>query len=753
MNRFILIFIFLNLLIFPQKQLTQEDLKNKDLQELYLMRNEIYARYGRPFKTHELHKYFISKKWYRVDTTFTESRLNDIERKNAELIRKMELELMKENYIKKDNKDMINFRNIINRWQFGEFSKDEIKMLSENGFIVYPSDYEQFFFIYDDNAYKGIASFITTDVILQLYHIFFDFTLRNVERDKLFPLLKKLTEEMILVTKNLYKNTKNERIKKAALLNLAYFSVPYYFLTGDKNFIEPYVKDIVLKEIERCESHSGRFISSIFNHIFDYAQFIPRGHYTREEVLKRFFLAMMWYGTNSFNTEDEIQLIQSLIITKQLYEGRMIDIWKKIYEITEFFSGSSDDLSPFDYMVIIERMWNKIPDYNSFSDDKILKKIKEDIKISSRKRKIITFMEGEPSGPVFRFMGQRYIPDSEILQRLSKWPERPFPKGLDVMAVLGSDVAKDILMNEYKEQERWNEYPYKLDTLINEFKKIKEDEWRKNLYYNWLYCLKSLIKLSNEFRYPFFMNNDAWKLKSLNTSLASWTELRHDVVLYGKQSVAECGDGEEWIPEPPKGYVEPNVEFYKRLKELIVSTKEGLSKRELLTKRIREKFDRFYELVSFLEDVSVKELNKIPLTKEEFQKIFDMGGTLEYLTTTVITDDEGIYNWHEIQSDADKRIPLIVDVHTSLDEVLQEAVGNVFEIYVVVEIDGYLKLARGGVFSYYEFTHPASDRLTDENWQNMIDEGKTPKLPHWTNRFISSKKPHRLFEPRYIEME
>ena len=33
--------------------------------------------------------------------------------------------------------------------------------------------------------------------------------------------------------------------------------------------------------------------------------------------------------------------------------------------------------------------------------------------------------------------------------------------------------------------------------------------------------------------------------KNLNTALASWAELKHDTILYGKQSGAECGDGYE----------------------------------------------------------------------------------------------------------------------------------------------------------------------------------------------------------------
>lgn len=36
--------------------------------------------------------------------------------------------------------------------------------------------------------------------------------------------------------------------------------------------------------------------------------------------------------------------------------------------------------------------------------------------------------DGDPGGLQFRFMGQRYIADSEVLQNLPKWPERTFPK-------------------------------------------------------------------------------------------------------------------------------------------------------------------------------------------------------------------------------------------------------------------------------------------------------------------------------------
>jgi hypothetical protein len=345
-------------------------------------------------------------------------------------------------------------------------------------------------------------------------------------------------------------------------------------------------------------------------------------------------------------------------------------------------------------------------------------------------------------------MGQRYIPDSEILQRLSTWPERPIPKGLDVLAVLGSQQAKRILLDDYKEKERWAAYPDTLDELIREFGELTPTDWRKNLYHSWVWCLKALAQPSNEFTYPFFMQNEAWELKNLNTSLASWAELRHDAILYGKQSGAE-GDGAEWYPNPPKGYVEPNVLFYRRLGELLSFTRQGLESRGLLTERMEEKFKRFMELVSFLEKVSVKELANQPLTNDEYDQIKDIGALLENLTISVMVD-EAVEGWYEVISDVDRNVAVVADVHTSQDKVLEEGVGPAFEIYTIVEIDGYLRLTRGAVFSYYEFVHPASDRLTDEKWQLILKKNEQPPLPDWTREYLSNQAAHEVPEPGQI---
>ena len=52
--------------------------------------------------------------------------------------------------------------------------------------------------------------------------------------------------------------------------------------------------------------------------------------------------------------------------------------------------------------------------------------------------------------------------------------------------------------------------------------------------------------------------------------------------------------------------------------------------------------------------------------------------------------------------------------------ILEEAIGGVSRISVVVPVDGKLRLAVGGTFSYYEFTLPIDSRMTDSEWRQMI---------------------------------
>ena len=101
-----------------------------------------------------------------------------------------------------------------------------------------------------------------------------------------------------------------------------------------------------------------------------------------------------------------------------------------------------------------------------------------------------------------------------------------------------------------------------------------------------------------------------------------------------------------------------------------------------------------------------------------------------------------------------RKVALVADVYTANADnnpnksILYEGIGLADEIYVVVEIDGYLYLTRGAVFSYREFTLPVDrQRMTDEEWQQEIEKNPRKGVPAWMERItVPLKKKPELNE-------
>ena len=68
------------------KKLTKADLEGLTAQQLTYAKNEIYARYGRTFKSSELQDYFNGKDWYEPNEDFKDEDLSKKEADNAEFI-------------------------------------------------------------------------------------------------------------------------------------------------------------------------------------------------------------------------------------------------------------------------------------------------------------------------------------------------------------------------------------------------------------------------------------------------------------------------------------------------------------------------------------------------------------------------------------------------------------------------------------------------------------------------------------------
>ena len=79
--------------LFQATPLTERMLTNVSINDLRLLRNEVYARHGRPFQTPWLAQYFRSAPWYAPRQGFSDAELSATERANIALITKREDEL------------------------------------------------------------------------------------------------------------------------------------------------------------------------------------------------------------------------------------------------------------------------------------------------------------------------------------------------------------------------------------------------------------------------------------------------------------------------------------------------------------------------------------------------------------------------------------------------------------------------------------------------------------------------------------
>ena len=140
---------------------------------------------------------------------------------------------------------------------------------------------------------------------------------------------------------------------------------------------------------------------------------------------------------------------------------------------------------------------------------------------------------------------------------------------------------------------------------------------------------------------------------------------------------------------------------------------------------------------------SKKELAGKNLTEQEYRQIETIGSTFENITLNLIKEsDQFLMGWGNVNG-ADKKISVVADVYTANSynnpdkSVLYEAVGPAHEIYVVVELDGYLYLTRGAVFSYREFQEDiAAPRKTDEEWQQELQTQPDKGIPNWMKEII-----------------
>ena len=747
---------------------TQMDLSKLNLAELRAIRNAFAARQGYAFKDATLRALYNTTTWYndvlwntseKEETTgkkfsprYTKEQLAFTER-----IRAREAELRKLNFKPANSKDVVNMDNLINPFQLKEFDSKLYNMLGKNGFAIVPAEHNQLFHVYEKNDYADFPSFVTTDLYLQLFHLYFDCVLRDVEEKHLDSLMIVFSSQMEAEMKTLT-SSQDAEVKAAAEFGQAWFAVASWLFSHDKapasaatlNVPEAY-KKMVMEEITKAIDAENGYSDMLEyfppEEMFGYSLFRPRGHYTRSKVCSRYFRGMMWLQTAHFGTNKPSKMKQIALIANVInQQPKLSAIYNKVSEPITYLMGTPDNVTILQVANRIKEMG--LPIEKLLSSRKEMANLTKDIEEIAKRQMRIELKKTRGSKYVVDIMPQRYQPDAEALitttDQDSPVSLRPCPKGLDWMAVMGLPGAERILIDELKETQRWAGFPKALTTAR---KKAATTPWEACVANQWMYTLQSLGDTAQSL--PYFMQSPQWQKKNLNTALASWAELKHDAILYAKQPMlAECGDGG---PEPPvvKGYVEPNVKFWEKAIALVTRMDKILTTYNLQTEKAKAVYERIKEMAEFCRDISKKELNGGKITDEEYNQIEIIGSTVENISLELVSEDnQMLQGWSDVVS-TDKKVAVVADVFTAAGEnvaiddmcVLYEGVGPAYEIYVVVEIDGSLYLTRGSVFSYREFTRLMSDpRMTDEEWQEELKKSPTGGTPSWMKEIIAPVK-------------
>jgi hypothetical protein len=655
--------------------------------------------------------------------------------------------------------------------------EDAVAKLQKNGFVIIQNPFysreEIITDMYGTLEDDEMPIFITSDSLLHLYHIQFDETLRRIEEKEFYNMIWEIDSKLLRKSIEDYETSSGDT-REAARRNMVYFAVALSLLEPDAEQVavddeqaffgeggkflpeesEMYtfevpdvVKDDVEAELALIESHEGFALSPIFHYQEDFSQYIPRGHYTYSEKLKNYFRALMWHGRMSMLLKGDlivsadpehdarIQTLGAGLIASHMEDNALLmEKWERIYLVTAFYVGFSDDLGPYEYM----EAQNIVMGENGNIEELDIEALKAELATyrspeiyggtgkaetnTADPEELVKILEATKG---FRFMGQRFIPDSYMFQNLV-YPAvdgRFMPKSLDVMALLGSERAYAHL--EAQGDTAIPGYTDHFDKLQDEFSAFNDSDWTRNLYWSWLYSLQPLMKEYGS-GYPTFMQTEAWQDKQLTTCAASWTELRHDTILYSKQSFAGfAGMPFELEEKRVVGYVEPVPEFYNRLLSLTRMTNEGLEEMEVLDVYSVNRLDRLESTLERLRDISEKELQNEELSEEDYDFIESFGEELE-------DSIAGVEKKHQ-------KTTIVADVHTDPNSgnVLEEGVGYVDMIVVAYKVpDGRILIGAGPVMTYYEFEQPMSGRLTDEEWRGML-KNSPPSKPEWSGSFIA----------------
>ena len=635
------------------------------------------------------------------------------------------------------------------------FNVTQTRVLTRAGFVVLPSDARTFAELYTDPRTITYPVFISADSILHVSRLLLDGVLRSTEQDYLFPELAMLEREMFDLSWAQYEGMlrltvtpQQQRMTETALRNASYFAVALSLL--DPTFTPPdVISPVVNAELSLIAASAAITVSPLLDLPgvppseklqIDYGQFTPVGHYGScvNCAWDAYYRAMTWHRLAALrpSQREETRSAALIAYTMQTNSAPRV-LWQRIFTPLTFFQGKGTSFTPSEYGDLLTDVWGEMTSILDLADEEKMDAFIlaiQDVPLPDNP--MWTLKDKAKSiDRRWRFLGQPDLIDSYIFEQMV-WDyvgdledPRQLPSSVDLAAVLGSleayRVSAEVGNDEYAH------YVEQVDQVRNELDTLGLSNWTEDLYWNWLHVYRALLREKGP-SYPEWMRTTSWKRKELQATFGSWTSVRHDSPAVVEFVAAQPPEAESRVT-PPWGYVEPQPEVYARLAALTRMIIDGLEGRMMLSGTNRDALLELETWLVLFQEVARRELTGQALSEQEVQRMAGYGDLVERLTRQALSD--GVVPGDQVLGGSYEEA-VVLGVAASEKDHLIEATGWVDEIYVVIERGRVQYLARGGVYSHYEFAWPIQEPLTDEIWRLMLAGGQTPPRPEWTDDFV-----------------
>ncbi|GAB4180872.1 MAG: DUF3160 domain-containing protein [Coleofasciculaceae cyanobacterium] len=526
----------------------------------------------------------------------------------------------------------------------------------------------------------------------------------------------------------------------------------------------------------------------------DFSQFKPRGYYENSQQLQQYFQAMMWCSRIDLRVagtpEDSStrELGATIVLYDLLERSGLFEQWQQFEQLLQTFVGRTDSLTFAQLGNILKQANIQSP--VDIKDLATLEKLQSDILATPFGiPSIYSHYYESPLGQdklqpprTFTVFGQKFVLDSWVISKVVAdqilWDGdkvlRLVPTSLDVaFAALGNDhVVPDLVAHMtdttgHQFRDGLN-YQHNLAAARDVVDTQQAEVWEESIYMAWLATLRELSAPTTDSNYSEAMRTRAWAMKTLNTQLASWTQLRHDTILYAEQVYtlfAGC--------YYPASFVEPRVRFWDRFEKMTrlaatriqetffsnrsveIEDERGRKQKiqlQQLQSKLTEFCQNFAQTLAVIKGIAMKELMQDKFTPEE-TKFLEEIVQIERMSGYVKYDGWYPKLFYRGETDCDKWDALVTDVHTNVPipelenpgSVLHQGVGNINLLMIAVD-NGEDKIVYAGpVFSYYEFEMPGILRKSDDEWRKDITASKwktdstrdnLPPRPDWTKSYL-----------------